>query len=206
MEEKPNYEKDLASIRNIMERSAKFISLSGLAGVMAGFYALGAALYVYFQVYSGDFSQSRHYFDDNPDKVYQLIAVAMITLLASLATGLFFSYRKAKRVGSTIWNSTSKRLCINLIIPLGAGGVFVLASLYHGYYGLVAPACLLFYGLALVNASQNLFDEMRYLGYCEVALGLISVIFIGYGLLFWAIGFGVLHIVYGMLMYRKYDA
>jgi hypothetical protein len=206
MEEKPNYEKDLASIRDIMERSAKFISLSGLAGVMAGFYALGAALYVYFQIYLESFWRSNQFFEDNPDKVYQLVTVATITLFASLATGLFFSYRKAKRVGSTIWNSTSKRLFINLIIPLGAGGIFALASLYHGYYGLVAPVCLLFYGLALINASQNLFDEMRYLGYCEVTLGLISISFIGYGLLFWAIGFGVLHIVYGMLMYRKYDA
>lgn len=206
MEEKPNYEKDLASIRDIMERSVKFISLSGLAGVMAGFYALAASLYVYFRIYSEGFSRSRQYVDDNPNEVYHLVTVAAITLVVSLTTGLFFSYRKAKRMGYSIWNSTSKRLLINLMVPLVSGGIFSLLTLYHGYYGLVAPACLLFYGLALINASQNLFDEMRYLGYCEVALGILSAIFIGYGLLFWAIGFGMLHIVYGVLMYRKYDA
>jgi len=206
MEEKTNYEKDLASIRNLMERSVKVISLSGLAGVMAGLYALAAAVYVYFQVYLEQISRSRHYFDDNPEKIYHLLAVALITLLASVSTGLYFSHRKAKRVGTSLWNSSSKRMVINLIIPLVSGGAFVLIILMHGYIGLIAPACLLFYGLALINASQNLFDEIRYLGYLEIVLGIISSIFIGYGLIFWAVGFGVLHIVYGVLMYRKYDA
>ena len=107
-------------------------------------------------------------------------------------------------VGSWIWRKSCEDY--QVLRRNAAGGIFALATLYHGYYGLVAPVCLLFYGLALINACQNLFDEMRYLGYCEVILGIVSAIFIGYGLLFWAIGFGVLHIVYGVLMYRKYDA
>lgn len=205
MEEKTNYEKDLASIRAIMERSVKFISLSGLSGVMAGIYALVASTYVYFQGVE-EVTTSSRYSENYPNKVVHLLAVALITLFASLATGWYFSHRKAKRAGSSVWSSSGKRLLINLSIPLVSGGAFILIIVMHGYFGMVAPVCLLFYGLALINASQNLFDEFRYLGYCEIVLGILCAVFIGYGLLFWAIGFGVLHIVYGVLMYRKYDA
>jgi general stress protein CsbA len=203
MKENKDYEQDLASIRNIMERSAKFISLSGLSGVMAGVYALFAAVYAYQYIYWRELSEK---LDGYTVTSYHLIITAAITLVASLATGFWLSYRKAKRMGQSIWNSTSKKMLLNLVIPLGAGGLFVLMMLWYGYIGLVAPACLLFYGLALLNASQNLFTEIRYLAYCEIVLGLVATAYMGYGLLFWALGFGVLHIIYGALMYRKYDA
>jgi hypothetical protein len=206
MEEKPNYEKDLASIRDIMERSSKFISLSGLSGIMAGLYAIIAAVYAFYNIYFEQLVRSNEYFDSKPLLVWRLVSVAFITLVASLVTGIYFSHKKAQRVGSTIWNATSRRMLVNLGIPLITGGLFALICLWHGYFGIVAPICLLFYGLALVNASQNMFDEIRYLGYCEIVLGILSAIFIGYGLFFWAFGFGVLHIIYGALMYRKYDA
>lgn len=203
MEENKDYERDLASIRNIMERSAKFISLSGLSGVLAGLYALIAAIYAYQYIFWYELTD---HLDGFTATSYHLIITAAITLVASLATGFWLSYRKAKRLGQTIWNSTSRKLVVNLMIPLVAGGLFVLMILWYGYIALVAPACLLFYGLALLNASQNLFTEIRYLAYCEIILGLISTAYMGYGLLFWALGFGVLHIIYGALMYRKYDA
>jgi hypothetical protein len=203
MEENKDYERDLASIRKIMERSAKFISLSGLSGVMAGVYALFAAVYAYQYIYWRELAE---HLDGFTVPSYHLIITAVITLSASLATGFWLSYRKAKRLGQSIWNSTSRKLIMNLLIPLGAGGLFVLMMLWYGYIGLVAPACLLFYGLALLNASQNLFTEIRYLAYCEIVLGLIATAYMGYGLLFWALGFGVLHIIYGALMYRKYDS
>jgi hypothetical protein len=203
MEEKPDFERDLASIRNIMEQSVKFISLSGMAGVMAGIYALIASAYAYLYLFSHQFAD---YLDGYASESYQLLVVAGITLFASIGTGFYLSNRKAKRLGQSIWNATGKRMLLNLAVPLATGGAFALILLWHGYIGLLAPVCLLFYGLALVNASQNLFTEVRYLGYSELVLGVLSTIFIGYGLLFWAIGFGVLHIVYGVLMYRKYDA
>jgi general stress protein CsbA len=203
MEENKDYERDLASIRNIMERSAKFISLSGLSGVLAGVYALFAAVYAYQYIYWRELAE---HLDGFTGTSYHLIITAVITLVASLATGFWLSYQKAKRLGQSIWNSTSRKLIMNLLIPLAAGGVFVLMMLWYGYIGLVAPACLLFYGLALLNASQNLFTEIRYLAYCEIVLGLVATAYMGYGLFFWALGFGVLHIIYGALMYRKYDS
>jgi hypothetical protein len=206
MEENKDYERDLASIRSIMEKSVKFISLSGLGGVMAGFYALGASYLAYCYVYDYDFSRSPAYFLGQPEVMLKIALLGFVTLLLSLSTGWYLSHRKARRLGIAMWSATSKRLLLNLGVPLVTGGLFVAILLAHRYIGLLAPVTLLFYGLALVAAGQNLFDEMRYLGYSEIALGLLSTVFIGYGLIFWALGFGVLHIVYGVLMYRKYDS
>ena len=113
--------------------------------------------------------------------------------------------RKAKRKGLPVWDSTAKRLLLNLLIPLATGGLFCLVLLYHRQVGMIAPATLIFYGLALLNASKYTLNDIRYLGILEIIIGLIASVYIGYGLLFWAVGFGVLHIVYGIVMYSKYE-
>ena len=206
MKEIQEYEKDLASIRDLMERSVKFISLSGLSGVLAGIYALAGATAAYFMVhYPASLFEYRLYSVRESDHLVNLIGLAVIVLAASLITGFALSNRKAKKEGLKLWNSAGRRLVINLAIPLVTGGVFILIMLFTGHFGLAAPACLIFYGLALIQASSNTFDEVRYLGYSEIILGLISAIWPGYGLLFWALGFGVLHIIYGAIMYNKYD-
>jgi len=92
-----------------------------------------------------------------------------------------------------------------LIIPLAAGGLFAAGLLYHNEWKFVAPACLVFYGLALVNASKYTLSDIRYVGIMEILLGLINMYVVDYGLYFWAAGFGVLHIVYGLIMWWKYE-
>ncbi|HEY3405126.1 MAG TPA: hypothetical protein VGK59_17180 [Ohtaekwangia sp.] len=206
MKEIQEYEKDIASIRDLMERSVKFISLSGFSGVLAGIYALAGATVAYFMVhYPASLFEYRLYSIMESDHLTKLIGVAVLVLIASLITGLALSNRKARKHGLKLWNSASRRLVINMSIPLVTGGVFVLIMLFTGHFGLAAPACLIFYGLALIQGSSNTFDEVRYLGYSEIILGLISAIWPGYGLLFWSLGFGVLHIIYGAIMYNKYD-
>jgi len=206
MKEIPEYEKDLASIRTMMERSAKFISLSGLSGVLAGVYALCGAIAAYYIVHypiapldDGTYSVSE------PEALLKLILIAAVVFAASLSTGLWLSNKKARKQGLKLWSPTSRKLLINISIPLVSGGVFILIMLYTGHFGLAAPASLIFYGLALIQGSLNTFDEIRYLGYSEIILGLVSAMFPGYGLIFWALGFGILHIVYGAIMYNKYD-
>ncbi len=206
MKEKQDYSQDLASIRDLMERSVKVISLSGLSGVLAGIYAILGAIGAYYIVhYPISPFNYRIYSIQNPTNLYKLLGLAAIVLIASLATGVILSQRKAKKLNQKFWNTTSKKLVMNLAIPLVTGGLFILIMLYNGHYGLAAPACLIFYGLALLHASGNTFDEVRYLGYTEIIIGLISALLPGYGLLFWTIGFGVMHIVYGAAMYFKYD-
>jgi hypothetical protein len=207
MKQIKEYEKDIASIRTMMERTAKFISLSGLSGVLAGIYALAGATAAYFLVHYpvSPLNYRTFSISESDDALWKLIVIASLVLFASITTGLWFSHRKAKKHGVQLWGPASRTLVMNMAIPLVSGGIFILIMLYTGHFGLAAPACLIFYGIALIQASTNTFDEIRYLGFCEIFLGLISALYPGYGLIFWAIGFGVLHIVYGAIMYNKYD-
>lgn len=209
MEEK-QIQDDLLSIRNIMERSTKFISLSGLSGVLAGIYALTGALSAYTIIYGGSgFGSQRNYVTTDipahPQKLILLIGIALGVLIASVLTGLILTANKAKRKGQSIWGKTSKQLLFQMTVPLAAGGLLVIILLTRHYYGITSPAMLIFYGLALIGASNFTFNDVKYLGLTEVLLGLIAACLPGYGLIFWALGFGVLHIVYGTIMYFKYD-
>ena len=194
----------------MMERSSRFISLSGLSGVSAGICALiGAwiARGVIHDYYGPDGVVSqRGFVRDGIDGLkWQLIGLAAAVLVAALLTSTWFTWRKARKSQLPIWDHASKKLAMNMAIPLAAGGFFVLALIHYSDWVYVAPACLIFYGLALVNASKFTLTDIRYLGLLEVALGCISMYYPHEGLYFWAAGFGVLHIIYGLIMWWKYE-
>jgi hypothetical protein len=192
---------DLGSIKNIMERSTKFISLSGLSGVMAGVYALigaGAAYRLLTNYIDNDRTGGRLL-------TMELFFIACGVLALSLATGVWLTVRKAHRKNLSVINPSSRALLISGAIPLLTGGTFLLILLYQGYYGIIGPGTLVFYGLALVAASQHTYGDVKWLGLCEIGLGLLAAAMPGYGLIFWTIGFGVLHILYGTIMHFKYD-
>jgi general stress protein CsbA len=207
------YIQDIADIKNMMSKSSQFISLSGLAGVLAGIYALIGALIA--KIIYNDYFKSQDYesisktknnfgFPIN-DLVHSLFFIALTVLLFSVFTAFILTYFKAKKQNESILNPIAKRLAINFLIPLGTGGIFALLLLRHQVYGLIAPVTLIFYGLACINASKYTFRDVRYLGITMTVLGLIATEFSGYALQFWAVGFGFCHIVYGGLMYFKYD-
>lgn len=198
----------LKDIRQMMDRSSRFISLSGLSGVFAGIIALIGAYFAQVEIdkfRSGDIY--RYGVSGELDLEYNLIKLAFIILFVALAGGILFTYRKSQRSGLPIWDKTSRSLIINLFVPIVAGGLFIIALLVNhpNTYAIIAPTCLIFYGLGLINASKYTFSDIRYLGYLEIILGLICMFNVGYGLIFWALGFGVLHIIYGLLMYFKYE-
>lgn len=196
---------DLAHIKSMMERSSRFISLSGLSGVGAGIVGLATGvLAMYFTNGFVGLNQSEGTLYDN-QTIYKLILLGAFALIFAISFGCFFTIRKSKKLGLQIWTSTTKKILSSLTIPLVVGGVFVLALLQYGLYGLIAGATLIFYGLALINAEKYTFSDIKYLGFLEIALGCLSLFFIGKGLLFWTIGFGVLHIIYGIILHRKYN-
>src|SRR5688500_210237 len=195
-------EETLTEIKQLMERSSRFISLSGLSGVMAGIYAIAGALAAYYYLYGGN-GPGREGYQEN-DTTF-LLADAALVLILAVGTGIFLTTRKARKDGNSLLDAAAKKLIINLCIPLFTGGVFCLALIYHNNWFYVVPSMLVFYGLALVHASKYTRDDVRSLGLSEIALGLISLFVIGYGLVFWTLGFGVLHIVYGTYMYYKYE-
>jgi hypothetical protein len=198
------YQQDLHSIRQLMERSVKFVSLSGLSGILAGCYALAGAGII-FRLLPASYEEFIARNADWSHMHLRLLAVPVVVLTASVASAWYLSYRKARNAGMSLWNDSTRRLIGNFAIPLIAGGLFILLLIGQGQVGLAAPACLLFYGLALVTASSNTFDEIRYLGYSNLVLGLMATAWPAYGLYLWAAGFGLLHILYGGLMYKKYE-
>lgn len=198
------HQDDLEHIRSMMERSSRFISLSGISGIMAGVIALIASVFAFYFMSKNGINYLADNRSYSPTLQNQLMITGMLALIGALYFGIFFTVRKSRKNNIKIWNALSQRLLISLIIPLIAGGIFCLALIYHGQFGLVAPATLIFYGLALINASKYTLNDIKYLGYCQLLLGLIALFFIGYGLFFWALGFGLLHIIYGFMMHKKY--
>ncbi len=212
MESKKNPTETLDEIRSLMERSSRFISLSGLSGIAAGLFAIIGAALVYIYLDMTPFDGKRLYYVEaihstkwGMNYITFFLLDVVFVLVGAITCGIFFTTRKAKRKGQKIWDALSQRLLVNLLIPLVTGGIFCLGLFYHGLFGLLAPTTLVFYGLALVNASKYTLHDIRNLGYCEIALGLLSLFFLGYGLEVWVIGFGILHIIYGSLMYWKYE-
>ena len=199
---------ELRDIKKMMERSSRFISLSGLSGIAAGICGLaGAAIaaeildnyYGHYELKGGYDSQ------DFSDLKNRLLLLAILVFMVAFTSSFLFTWRKARKQNIPLWNMTSRKLFWNMLIPLSAGAVFIYAMLRMDDWIYVAPSCLIFYGLALVNASKYTFTDVRFLGYGQILLGLVNMFFIGKGLYFWAAGFGFLHIVYGGIMWWKYE-
>ena len=209
MENNKNHLKDLTEIRSIMERSSRFLSLSGYSGIFAGIFAIigGAAAQWYLHnsefLTGGDVS---YISGQLADKVkWFLITDGAIVLLLALISAVFFSWIKARKLGIPLWDHTTKRVLINLSIPLIAGGVFILVLIQYNLLYFLIPVSLLFYGLALLNAGNYTLSEVRYLGIAEIVTGIFALVFLKYGLYFWIFGFGILHIIYGVIMHLKHD-
>ena len=194
----------LQDIRRMMERSSRFISLSGLSGVSAGICALIGSWLA--RKWITDYEKNGIAEDpDYRNLLIKLLLLAAGVLVAALITAFYFTWRKARHNHLPVWDMTSRRFISNMMLPLLAGGLLILAMLQYDEWRFVVPASLVFYGLALVNGSRYTLSDVRYLGIFQIILGLISTQYPGYGLYFWATGFGLLHIVYGLIMWWKYD-
>lgn len=206
--ETKDYLKDIRDIKEMMAQSTQFISLSGMSGILAGIYALIGA-YLADRILPANTSRydeaSQPTFDAQ-SAITTLMAIALGIIVLSLITGFLLSSAKAKRQGNTLWNSTSKRLVVNFSVPLVAGGALGLLLIDKKYYELIVPILLIFYGMACVNASKFTFRDVRYLGLTLIVLGLLSAAWANHDLLFFSVGFGLCHIVYGAVMYFKYDS
>lgn len=206
MKQQKDYIRDIAEIRSMMERTSKFLSLAGWAGIMAGFYALAGAYIAYeFLKFDPDHILYSNQGAGNISGLSEIVILGIIILILALGTAIFLSSRKAQNKGEKLWNPTSKRLLSSMAVPLITGGILILVLISQGLIGLLAPFSLLFYGLALVNASNFTYSEVKVLGLIQIALGLLGSWFIEWGLLLWATGFGLVHIIYGIYIHYRYE-
>lgn len=207
MKSEQEYIRDLTEIRSMMERSTKFLSLTGWSGIMAGLYALAGA-YIAYEVFNFSREAGIYHALDRQEitgDLINLVLLALGILIFAIGTAIFLSWRKSGKNGESLWNPASRRLIINMAIPLVTGGIFILILFSKGLFALAVPTTLIFYGLALINASKFTYEEVKYLGMIEIVLGLTASYFVGYALIFWAFGFGVMHIIYGTYMHLKYE-
>jgi hypothetical protein len=210
MDNKAEYFEDLKTIKRVMEESSRFLSLSGLSGVFAGLIALaGAAVAVYIFLggrilLTGGFISADMAMENDSLKI-KLFAEALIILTLAISVALYYSYRKSVGKGLRMWTPVSKRFLINLFVPIATGGFLILILYFQHYWQLVIPSMLIFYGLGLVNAGKFTYSEVFYLGLTEIIIGLLAAVFPVCGIIFWCLGFGMLHIIYGLAMYRKYE-
>ena len=200
MKKEQDYIKDISEIRHMMERSSKILSLSGWAGILAGLYALAAAWFAHFKLGFQPNALNYPYVE-----LSQLILLAAAVLIIALITAIFFSWKSAKSKNKNIWNATSRRMLTSMAVPLFTGGALILLLIAESLNGLIAPLTLIFYGLALFNAGHYTIKEVRLVGVVQIILGLLNVVYLDFGLLFWALGFGVMHIVYGIYMYFSFE-
>jgi len=200
----------LQDIRRMMERSSRFISLSGWSGICAGVCALAGAIVAYLRISQYNVRSTPEYGDIAESVVSMrllsdLIWIATIVFIAAFSSAFLFTYQRSKKNNTPIWDPVSRRLIWNTAIPMAVGAVCILRLLQVGMFELVAPMSLIFYGLALLNGSKYTLGEIRYLAFGQLILGVINLWLTHYSLLFWALGFGVLHIIYGALMWWKYE-
>ena len=208
MNKKDKHLQDLSEIRLMMENNSKFLSLSGLSGIATGLCAiLGAFITHQYLIKEGIWEKLR---EDGMlmvtfEQLAQLIGLACTILVTSMSLSIYFSRKMAIRKKLPFWNATARKTLLSMLVPLMAGGVFCVYLAHYGFGGMVAATTLLFYGLALLNASKYTFKEIRYLALSEIGLGLLAMGWLGHGLLFWVVGFGFLHILYGVWMYIRYE-
>lgn len=201
----------IQDMRNMMERSSRFLSLSGLSGVAIGIFALMGVTVLYLKLdlhplESGFRAILETTSPTFSNELFQFIILdALIVLVGSLLAGTIMSINRSKKLNLPAWDSAAKRLLTNLMIPLVAGGLLCLIFIQKGQLEMLAPLTLLFYGLALVNASKYTVDEIRNLGILQIILGLLAAWQTDFGLLCWAIGFGILHIGYGLFIHTKHQ-
>ncbi len=196
-----NYLEEIKEIRKMMQESSRFLLFSGLSVIIIGLYALIGSYLAYLEISKEGIFEDVFSFLIVPE----LVVYGAVVLILSLITVLVMTYIRVKKAGKKIWNPGSRLMLINLAVPLISGGIFILIMTYREIYEFISPACLIFYGLALVNASKYSRPELFYIGILEITLGILAALFLSASLLFWAIGFGVVHIIYGAIMYFNYE-
>ena len=204
--DREKYKEDLQDIRDIMDRSSRFISLSGLSGIIVGVIAISGAWLAWSSVYSKYEIAGFERWDISDQEGSTLVLLAIGTMVLSIGSVILLTSREAKKKGQKVWDFQTQRILLNLAIPLVAGGIICLFFLREGLLSLLPSFTLIFYGLALINTSKFTVDEIRSLGYIELALGLLALLLLEQGLIIWGVGFGLVHIVYGIIAHRKYNS
>jgi hypothetical protein len=196
----------MASFPEHPEQS-RYRALSGLSWLFSGLVVLAAVAFAWVYLdysYEGRFDHDQLFGNLEaipPEYVQVLGTAAVVFLVLAAATMAFFNRRKARRLGLPVWNDAAWKMALAFVVPVVTGAAWGIILVFkYGLFGLVAPLTLLFYGLGLTQASTHTLPALRYLGLAEIGLGLVSCFLTRETLIFWGLGFGVFHVLFGGLM------
>lgn len=210
MEEK-EVRQTLNDIREMMSKSSRFQSVSGWSIIIVGLYAAVASAMAAAVIGVGDwlpgFENLHRYANLNtPSRIRTAALIAIGLLALSLLTVFVFAIVKSKRHHLRFaLDKRMMQMLLDFFVPLAAGGLLSMALVMQGHYGLTSSIMLLFYGLALINCSHYTYPVLRYLGYAELLIGVVDCFTMSHALLFWFLGFSVMHILFGIVYVLMFE-
>ena len=193
----------LHEIKELMEKSSRFQAISGWSILIVGLLASVVSAGAWLLLLPHEGMSMGGMLINSPYRTLIASSVALALLVVSFAVVCFGSYRMMKRQGGFEFGRTIRRPLFHFAVPMVVGGLLCLAMLMQGHYGLTSTFMLVFYGLALLNASHYTSRSIALLGYCELVLGVVDCFVVSHAILFWFLGFGLLHIVFGIYFILK---
>ncbi|MGI8961221.1 MAG: hypothetical protein ACR2IV_15930 [Bryobacteraceae bacterium] len=178
---------NLRFIRDTMERAASFTAVPGWGGVVIGFTALGAGAVA--------FGRSPH------GQFFVWFSEALLALaIAGLALRI-----KSKRLALSLQSRPARRALLSFMPPLLAGAILTVVLYRLQIFGVTPGLWLLLYGAAVVTGGAFSVRIVPVMGLCFMLLGAISLFAQPqWSNLFLTLGFGGLHIAFGIVIARRY--
>ena len=179
---------NLQFIRETMERSAVFTSVPGYGGALMGATAIGAAIIA-----------------QNQPTVRNWLIVWLVEAVLAVSIGFFALWQKAKNSGESLVSVPAKKFALAFAPQIVAGVILTALFYYRGFFEFLPCVWLTLYGTAVVTGGAYSVKIVPAVGWVFVALGAVAVFApADWGNLLMALGFGVLHIVFGLIVARRY--
>ena len=179
---------NLRYIREAMERASAFTSIPGWGGVAVGVTAVIAAII-------GNGAQTWRQW------LLIWLGEAVIAALIAFVTMV----RKARKANVSFTGGPARRFFVSYLAPVVAGGILTLLLTQRGFFAALAPMWLLLYGVSFVSSGAYSIPVVPVMGVCYMLLG-IAACFFGFAIqnALMGVGFGGLHLVFGVVIARRY--
>lgn len=195
-------EENLRVIRDLMERSTKYSTFSGLSGVLAGTASITGCIVTHLL--------QRRFPDPASFRIPFLLTWSLV-ILCAIGGDFLLTKRRATRVGKRIVSRLGKQMVIASAPGLGTGALLTLYFLSHNLLADIFPMWMLAYGIAVCAVGLFSQREVSWLGAAFLAAGTITLLLPLFGLtalpalglIMMAVTFGGFHIVYGIAVSRR---
>jgi hypothetical protein len=179
---------NLAFIRETMERSTSFTAVPGYGGMLMGVTAIAAAYFASEQTY-----------------MLRWLEVWLVEACLAFAIGMLALWQKSKIAGSSLLSVPARKFASSFVPPIVCGVAITLGMYRFGLFEAMIPSWMLCYGAAVVCGGAFSVRAVPVMGWCFIALGAVAFVLpAGYGNYLMAASFGVLHIVFGLVIARRY--